>query len=368
MSVGMRGRVLPFAIILAAACLTATAAGSGAKPTIGRPVATPTKPRAGSRFKLLFHVAHATSAKFAVTLGGKVQRHTDSFRGGTAVTTLTVPARAGGKALVVTLTAREGTLTATKRVTYPVPSPPPPSLSIQDASVAEGNSGTTPLPFQVTLSHAATKVVTVAYAAADGTATAPGDYSPAEGTLTFAPGTTTKAIVVSVIGDKIVEPDENLAITLSDPVNATLATAGATGTITSDDIAAPVSPGNWQGDTQEANHVYFSVTSARTMTGFQTNSLTENCNGGSSYLQGSVNWGSQSFPIGDDGTFLAQYSWTGSQTINGIEYTAQTWKLTGTFATGTTISGTIAVTDELNYQGTHYSCAGSVTFTATFLG
>jgi hypothetical protein len=349
-------------------CLTATAAGSGVKPTIGRPTATPAKAKPGAHFKVAFHVGHATSAKFTVTLGGKAQHHTDSFRAGVAQTTMTLPASAGGKTLAVTVTAHAGTLSATKRATFVVQSPPPPSLSIQDASVAEGNSGTTPLSFQVTLSHATTKVVTVAYAAADGTATAPGDYTPAEGTLTFSPGQTTKAIVVSVIGDKIVETDENLGITLSDPVNATLAVADAAGTITNDDVAAPVSPGNWQGDTQEANHVYFSVTSDRKMTGFQTNSITENCNGGSSYLAGSVNWGSQSFPIADDGTFSASYSWTGSQTINGIEYTAQTWKLTGTFATATTISGTIALTDELNYQGTHYSCAGSVTFTAAFKG
>lgn len=355
-------------MITVAACLTATAAGSGAKPTIGRPAPTPTKPRAGSRFKVAFHVAHATSAKFTVTLGGKAQRHSDSFRAGVAQTTMSLPATAGGKALTVTLTAHAGTLSATKRVTYVVPQPSPPALSIHGAAVAEGNSGTTPLSFQVTLSHPAVKAVTVSYSTAEGTATAPSDYADADGTLTFAPGQTTKAIVVSVVGDNLVEPDENFVVTLTDPVNATIATAIATGTITNDDTAAPVSVGSWQGDTQEANHVYFTVTSDRKITAFQTNSLGENCNGGSSILQGSVNWGSQAFPIADDGSFVAQYSWTGSQTSNGITYTAETWKLTGTFATGTTISGTIALTDELDYQGTHYSCAGTVTFTAAFKG
>jgi len=365
----MRRRFLPLAVIAAAAaCLTATAAGSGAaKPTIGRPVPTPTKPRPGAHFKVAFHVAHGTSAKFTVTLGGKAQRHSDSFKAGVAQTTMTLPASAGGKALAITVTAHAGPASATRKVSYAVQASPPPLLSIHSAAVAEGNSGTTPLSFQVTLSHASTKTVTVAYSAADASASAPSDYLPADGTLSFNAGQTTKAIVVSVVGDTSIEPDENFAVTLSDPVNAQLGTSVAIGTITNDDTAAPVSAGSWQGDTQEGNHVFFNVSSDRKISGFRTNSLTENCTG-STYVQGTVDWGTQAFPIADDATFSADYSWTGSQTVNGIEYTAETWKLTGTFATATTISGTIALTDELNYQGTHYSCAGSVTFTATFQG
>jgi hypothetical protein len=57
-------------------------------------------------------------------------------------------------------------------------SPPPPTLptlSVADASVLEGNSGTTDLAFTVSLSAAATTPVTVAYATSDGTATAGSD-------------------------------------------------------------------------------------------------------------------------------------------------------------------------------------------------
>ena len=103
-----------------------------------------------------------TAAGAVVTLGGKAQRHSDTFRAGVAQTTMTLPATAGGKALAITLTAHAGTVAATKRVAYAVQAAPPPLLSIHDASVAEGNSGTTPLSFQVTLSHASTKTVTVA--------------------------------------------------------------------------------------------------------------------------------------------------------------------------------------------------------------
>ena len=56
------------------------------------------------------------------------------------------------------------------------------------------------------------------FATADGSAKAPGDYSSASGTLTFAPGETSKTITVSVVGDDAIEPDETLTVTLSRPV------------------------------------------------------------------------------------------------------------------------------------------------------
>jgi len=62
-----------------------------------------------------------------------------------------------------------------------------PALSVSDASVSEGNSGTTALTFTVGLSAASGQTVTVNYATADGTALANIDYTAASGTLTFAP-------------------------------------------------------------------------------------------------------------------------------------------------------------------------------------
>jgi Ca2+-binding RTX toxin-like protein len=60
-----------------------------------------------------------------------------------------------------------------------VRSPVLPSISIADASVAEGNSGTTPLAFEVTLSRRVTWKVSVSYATADGTANVGSDYAGA---------------------------------------------------------------------------------------------------------------------------------------------------------------------------------------------
>jgi hypothetical protein len=115
----------------------------------------------------------------------------------------------------------------------------PPTISIANAAVAEGNSGTTNMAFTVSLSKASSTAVSVGYSTANGTATAGQDYTAASGTLTFAPGTTTQQVNVAVIGDTAVEPDETFTVTLANPVGATLTTATATGTITNDDAVTP---------------------------------------------------------------------------------------------------------------------------------
>ena len=114
----------------------------------------------------------------------------------------------------------------------------PPTLSIGDVSVVEGNSGTTPAVFVVTLSAASDQPITVDYATADGTATAANnDYQPTSGTLTFAPSTITQTITVLVNGDTAVEPNETFTVVLSNPSNATIAQGTGTGTIINDDGA-----------------------------------------------------------------------------------------------------------------------------------
>ncbi len=113
-----------------------------------------------------------------------------------------------------------------------------PRISIGDVSAAEGNSGTTAFTFTVTLSAASDAPVTVDFAAADGTATTvDNDYVAASGTLTFAPGETSKTITVLVSGDLLVEYDEYFVVNLSNATNALLSNSQALGTIQSDDNA-----------------------------------------------------------------------------------------------------------------------------------
>jgi hypothetical protein len=110
-----------------------------------------------------------------------------------------------------------------------------PLMTIDDAAVTEGSAGTTPATFIVRLSVATTVPVTVGYATANGTATAPADYATASGALTFAPGATAQNVVVSVVGDAAVEPDETFLLNLSGASGATIADAQATGSIADDD-------------------------------------------------------------------------------------------------------------------------------------
>ncbi len=112
---------------------------------------------------------------------------------------------------------------------------PQPALSIADASVTEGDTGATELRLVVSLSAASGIPVSVQYATTDGTAAAPGDYSAASGTLSFAPGETSQTVSVTVKGDALDELDETLAVRLSNAVEATIARADAVGTISDDD-------------------------------------------------------------------------------------------------------------------------------------
>src|SRR5439155_1277309 len=112
----------------------------------------------------------------------------------------------------------------------------PVTLSVTDVSANEGNAGTTPFTFTVSLSAVSSQTVTVNYATADGSATvASGDYQATSGTLTFAPGQTSQTVTVLVNANTINQPNRTFFLNLSSPVNVTLARSQATGTIVDDD-------------------------------------------------------------------------------------------------------------------------------------
>lgn len=110
----------------------------------------------------------------------------------------------------------------------------PPSLSVNDVAVLERNVPRS-ATFTVTLSAPSSFTVTVNYATANGSATQPADYTAANGTLTFAPGQTSRTVVVTVVGDMLVEPTEAFTLVLSAPTNASLGDASGTATITDND-------------------------------------------------------------------------------------------------------------------------------------
>lgn len=121
-----------------------------------------------------------------------------------------------------------------------LPPAQPGTLSIADASIAEGNSGTTNLVFTVTRTGGSDGAVSADYALTFCTADAADIAGVTSGTISFAAGETSATITIAITGDTVVEPDETFTITLTSPTGgSTLGTASATGTITNDDVGAP---------------------------------------------------------------------------------------------------------------------------------
>lgn len=122
-----------------------------------------------------------------------------------------------------------------------------PRISIDDASLVEGNSGSATMTFNVRLSQPAAQTVTAqihqfAGTAANGTPPS-GDYVVPTTSVSFAPGETLRPASATIFGDVVVEGDE--AFTLEVPrasvVNAALGNGvrgnlRAAGTIVSDDL------------------------------------------------------------------------------------------------------------------------------------
>ncbi len=137
----------------------------------------------------------------------------------------------------VQLTGESGATVATRSATATiVDTSPIPTVSISNVSQAEGNSGTTPFQFAVTLSNPSDQPITVNYATADGKATiANGDYQAASGSLTFAAGETTKTVTVNVNGNTVSEPDKTFSINLNSPDATVPAGTIGIGTIINDD-------------------------------------------------------------------------------------------------------------------------------------
>ena len=109
------------------------------------------------------------------------------------------------------------------------------SVSIGDAGVGETGEAT----FTITLGTAAPQTVSVNWATQDGTATAGSDYAAAGGTVSFAPGETSKTVAVPILGDTAAEGGENFAVNLSSPAGTLVRDGQGVGTIADDD-APPV--------------------------------------------------------------------------------------------------------------------------------
>ena len=377
MQSGSRRLALALPLVIAGASVLALAPGaSGAKPAamkpvIGKAVVTPTKASAGAPLSISMKVTRSDTGRLltrgaltaAVTAAGKQVPHKGTFRSGVARLTLVVPANA--KTLRVGVTIKAGGQSATRTFLIGVLAAPDPGVAVGDATVAEGNGGTTTMSFPVTLSKASALPITVAYTTVDGTATASADYAPASGTLSFAPGETQKTVAVSIVADTAIESDEYLKLALFAPVRVTLDDDLATGTITNDDIQVAIATGSWKGQTPTGDFLYFEVNDDRTMSYFRINDIKESCSPGG-YFEGSLAFRPElRWAIADNGAIERENTWTGSEANGAVTYTSETYRITATF-NGPTATGTIRLQDGMTYAGTPYSCdTGEVAWTAT---
>ncbi len=110
------------------------------------------------------------------------------------------------------------------------------SVSTTQSLVREGLTGTTPASFTVTLAAASSSSQTVNYSVVNGT-TNSGDFSGVlTGSVTFAPGETSKTFQIQIAGDAVIEKSEAFSVVLSNPTSGlTLGTASANVTIVNDD-------------------------------------------------------------------------------------------------------------------------------------
>ncbi len=137
-----------------------------------------------------------------------------------------------------------------------------PELTVADASASEDAN----LVFELTLNPASSQEVTVNYAITADTAQAADYTGTTSGSVTFAPGDTTKDVTLELVDDALDEPDETVTLTLSGPTGtASIADATATGTITDNDL--PVVTVAAGGDITEGADAEFTLTRASQDTG-----------------------------------------------------------------------------------------------------
>ncbi|HYO99382.1 MAG TPA: Calx-beta domain-containing protein [Pyrinomonadaceae bacterium] len=113
---------------------------------------------------------------------------------------------------------------------------PLPAVTIDDVQRNEGNAGVTFFTFTLSLSRQSYQTVTLTASTADGTATAPSDYTAITNqAISFPPFETIRTVTVQVNGDTAFEENETFFVNLTNVMNATVADGQGLGTITNDD-------------------------------------------------------------------------------------------------------------------------------------
>jgi hypothetical protein len=207
-----------------------------------------------------FDVNYATSDGGAMTADSDYVATSGTLNFGTNVNTQTVSVTINGdtkfeldEAFFVSLSGASNgaTISDSQGLGTIVNDDPLPagSVSINDVSVTEGDSGTKQMTFTVTRTGG-TAAFAVNYATANGTATsADGDYNSAFGTLNFGANVNSLPVTVTINGDTKFEPDQTFFINLTGATNgAAISDSQGQGTIINDDSPASDFGGDGKSD------------------------------------------------------------------------------------------------------------------------
>lgn len=108
-------------------------------------------------------------------------------------------------------------------------------ITAADAARLEGNAGTTPFTFTFIRAGDVSGASSVNYAVSGSANAADFGGTLPSGTVNFAPGETGRSLTLNVSGDATDEVNEGFTVTLSNPVNTSITTTTAIGTILDDD-------------------------------------------------------------------------------------------------------------------------------------
>ena len=141
------------------------------------------------------------------------------------------------KTLQLNLTNNAGAPMFNPQVVGTINDDDPLELTIANASVVEGNSGSlTTLVFFITLNKPVNYACSVDYVTSDSSARTPDDYFATSGLLIFQPGETSRTVNVTVVGDSFREnATEIFFLNLSNPTNVVIFRNRGTGAIVEDD-------------------------------------------------------------------------------------------------------------------------------------
>lgn len=188
---------------------------------------------AGAEVGTTYNYTFSSASGTPVTGSGTIVSATDQITAidlspvgdGTVTLSVTLTDTAGNIGSLTTDTATKDTIAR---------------ITVNNPSIAEGDSGATILQYTVSLSSPKTSVVTLDIATSDRTATSGSDYTAlGTTTLTFNAGDVTKTVDITLSGDTALETNETLNLNLTNATGPSIISdATGVGTITNDDSAA----------------------------------------------------------------------------------------------------------------------------------